>query len=201
MQELLKEHSQMVTALAKPGHKIFATLTPGDCHLLHMLIGMVGELAELEQALFAYDVENITEEFGDYEFYVEGYRQAFSIIPLPLVVEELPEKHDIEDQPGGKYWFELYAATTELVDATKRISIYNKPEYLADPVGILTPIFNKIYRALFNLYGITGINREDVLNHNLNKLLKGDRARYKQGTYSDDQANARADKQEVQCPY
>ena len=44
---------------------------------------------------------------------------------------------------------------------------------------------------------LMAISREVWLNHNLNKLLKGDRARYTKGEYSDEQANARADKQEA----
>lgn len=39
------------------------------------------------------------------------------------------------------------------------------------------------------------ISRNVTLLHNLNKLLKGDKARYKEGKYSDEQANLRRDKE------
>ena len=35
---------------------------------------------------------------------------------------------------------------------------------------------------------------EEALEHNMNKLLKGDNARYKDGGYSDEAAQARRDK-------
>lgn len=79
-------HREMVAALAKPGDDIFESLSPQACHLLHMLLGITGEVGELvdglkkaiiyEQPL---DRSNIVEELGDIEFYLEGLRQGLRI--------------------------------------------------------------------------------------------------------------------------
>lgn len=60
-------------------------LTPQQMDALHMLIGMVSEAAELGEAIARWvttgklDMENVTEELGDNEFYVEGAHQVFGI--------------------------------------------------------------------------------------------------------------------------
>lgn len=76
----------MVTALAKPGQDILNTLTAEQAHILHMLIGLPGEMGELSDAIKKWviygkpvDLENVIEEFGDIEFYLEGLRQGLQI--------------------------------------------------------------------------------------------------------------------------
>ena len=76
-------HAQMVTALAKPGKNIIASLTEDQAHLLHMAVGIAGEAGELLDAVKKHviynkslDVVNIVEELGDLEFYMEGLRQS-----------------------------------------------------------------------------------------------------------------------------
>lgn len=80
------KHHEMVAALAKPGEDILATLTPEKCHLWHMATGVSGEAGELLDAVkkqVAYnkeiDRENVIEELGDLEFYMEGLRQGLNI--------------------------------------------------------------------------------------------------------------------------
>jgi NTP pyrophosphatase (non-canonical NTP hydrolase) len=79
-------HSEMVHHLAKDGSQILAELTPEKCHLWHMATGVAGESGELIDAVKkhvaynkAIDRENVIEELGDLEFYLEGVRQAMSI--------------------------------------------------------------------------------------------------------------------------
>jgi len=79
-------HSEMVHHLAKDGCSILAELTPEKCHLWHMATGVAGESGELIDAVKkhvaynkAIDRENVIEELGDLEFYLEGVRQAMSI--------------------------------------------------------------------------------------------------------------------------
>ena len=80
------KHSEMVKALAKPGKDIVATLSPEGAHLLHMAVGVSGESGELLDTIkkaVVYnkplDSENVIEELGDLEFYMEGLRQALGI--------------------------------------------------------------------------------------------------------------------------
>jgi NTP pyrophosphatase (non-canonical NTP hydrolase) len=80
------KHTEMVAALTKPGATILAELTADDVNLMHMSIGVCGEAGELLDAVKKrviyrkeLDRENIIEELGDLEFYLEGIRQGLSI--------------------------------------------------------------------------------------------------------------------------
>ena len=79
-------HEELVRALVKPGEQIKAEVTPKEMHLLHMIIGLCGESGELLDALkkaIIYrkplDRDNVVEELGDLEFYLEGIRQGLYI--------------------------------------------------------------------------------------------------------------------------
>ena len=79
-------HADMVKTLAKTGSIIKDELTPESAHLLHMAVGVSGESGELLDAIKKIaiyckeaDRENIVEELGDIEFYLEGLRQGMGI--------------------------------------------------------------------------------------------------------------------------
>lgn len=64
----------------------FAKFTGQGAHAMHMATGIAGEAAELSEAIAqasfngsALDRENLIEELGDIEFYLEGLRQAHDI--------------------------------------------------------------------------------------------------------------------------
>jgi NTP pyrophosphatase (non-canonical NTP hydrolase) len=76
----------MVRILVKPGAKIIETLTPDGAHMVHMVMGISGEAGELLDAVKkatiykkSLDIENVVEELGDLEFYMEGLRQVLNI--------------------------------------------------------------------------------------------------------------------------
>lgn len=80
------EHSELVRALVKPGEKIVDSMTAIGADLLHMAVGVSGEAGELLDAVKKHviynkpiDLENIVEELGDLEFYMEGLRQNLGI--------------------------------------------------------------------------------------------------------------------------
>lgn len=80
------EHENMVKKLVKPGEEILAQVTPFDMHLIHMAMGICGEAGELLDAIKKrsiynkpLDYENVIEELGDIEFYLEGIRQALFV--------------------------------------------------------------------------------------------------------------------------
>jgi len=79
-------HPEMVATLAKSGNAIIAELRPETMHLLHMAVGVSGEAGELLDAIKKVsiyckpvDIENVIEELGDLEFYMEGLRQGLGI--------------------------------------------------------------------------------------------------------------------------
>lgn len=76
----------MVANLAKDGQDIIDTLTPKKMYELHMAVGVAGEAGELIDAVKKYvvynkdiDRENLVEEMGDIEFYMEGLRSSLGI--------------------------------------------------------------------------------------------------------------------------
>ena len=116
---IFNSHEEMVDALIKPGEDILKDLTPESVEAWHMATGTSGEAGELLDAVKKYaiynrpiDRENVVEELGDIEFYMQGLRKKL------------------------------------------------------------------------------GITREETIQYNLNKLSQ----RYSQGSYSNEQAQARADK-------
>lgn len=76
----------MVAVLVKPGETIIKEMTASDAHLLHMAVGVSGEAGELldgvkKRAIYQKEIdrENIIEELGDIEFYLEGIRAELNI--------------------------------------------------------------------------------------------------------------------------
>lgn len=86
LQSFSVNYSEMVHALAKPGEEIVNRLSPMGAHMLHMAVGISGEAGELLDSIKKtviynkpIDRDNIVEELGDLEFYMEGLRQRLNI--------------------------------------------------------------------------------------------------------------------------
>lgn len=78
-------HAEMVRGLSKPGEQILNEMTSEQAELLHMAVGVAGEAGELLDAVKKFaiyqksiDAENIMEELGDLEFYLERIRQMMN---------------------------------------------------------------------------------------------------------------------------
>lgn len=81
-----KIYADMVTKLKKSGEDILYELDYDKCELLHMAIGIAGEAGELLDAIKKHtlynkplDMDNVIEELGDLEFYMEGCRQVLQL--------------------------------------------------------------------------------------------------------------------------
>ena len=95
---------EMVKGLAKNGDTIAEELTGADAHLAHMAIGISGEAGELLDAIKKatiyrkpIDLENVVEELGDLEFYMEGLRQGLGITreeTLDANIEKLGKRYN-----------------------------------------------------------------------------------------------------------
>jgi NTP pyrophosphatase (non-canonical NTP hydrolase) len=180
----MNNYQRMVKDLIKPGEDILATLTPERANLMHMALALTGEAGELLEhyCLDKHTIDSsIIEELGDGEFYLEGICQAMCItIALSGSTSQTPLS------------IPRYAvAATEVLDAVKKMVIYNKDIDLMDLVNKLT----EVRVCLDRVYSYYSITQEEALAHNMHKLLKGDTARYKDGVYSDEAAQLRSDKQ------
>lgn len=173
-------HAEMVKTLAKPGEAILKDITPLNAHLLHMAVGISGEVGELLEALTANDVDraNVVEEFGDIEFYMEGVREPLVIIRQTVL--------NVENEPMTNILCKLTIEAARLLDNAKRAAIYTKP---IDKDAIIENLY-KIDLYLEQLRVAFDISREETIIGNINKLSE----RYKNFQYTNQAANARADK-------
>lgn len=101
-------HSEMVRVLTKPGVDILESMSADKAHLMHMVMGVSGEVGELLDAIkkhIAYnkplDYAHIVEELGDIEYYLEGLRQGLNI-QRDFVLEENVKKLS-KRYPGLNY--------------------------------------------------------------------------------------------------
>lgn len=175
------EHSAMVTTLAKPGQAILLSLDACKCHLIHMAVGVSGEAGELLEATTQ---ENIIEELGDIEFYLEGLRQG--LVALGGVYSQY--EMVIANDPVKS----LYVNASKLLDMVKKYVIYDKE--LEAMLPKMVSATQAVMTDLICTYNSFGLAREAVLDTNMYKLLKGKNARYAAGSYSDKAASDRADK-------
>lgn len=180
----MNSYSQMVADLAKSGKDIIESLTPIKAHTLHMAVGLAGEAGELLEHYYTEEPivdSEILEELGDAEFYFEGLCQSMSV---------QVEKSDVglSDELSVLHYV---VAATDMLDLVKKMVVYNKDIDLMDFINNLVNVRTKLDRT-YNFYNLT---QAQALEHNMNKLLKGDTARYKEGVYSDEAAQLRRDKQ------
>ena len=89
-------HAEMVATLVKPGQDIIDSLTPEKANLLHMAVGISGEAGELLDAIKKHviynkplDIDNVIEELGDLEFYMEGLRQELGIYRVTTLLRNI----------------------------------------------------------------------------------------------------------------
>ena len=82
----MKEHQQMVSNLFKDGEELLSELTPEKANAWHAATGISGEAGELLDAVKKHavygkevDRENVVEELGDLEFYMEAIRSELGI--------------------------------------------------------------------------------------------------------------------------
>jgi NTP pyrophosphatase (non-canonical NTP hydrolase) len=98
-----KTYSEFVNNLVKPGEEILSKLTPNEVNVIHMALGISGEAGEILDAVKKatiyrkpLDMENLIEELGDIEFYLEGLRQAIGVdrfTVLDLNVKKLSKRY------------------------------------------------------------------------------------------------------------
>lgn len=181
-------HAQLVEALVKPPLDIISTLSAFTADLWHGATGVAGEAGELLEALVmshagAIDRENVVEELGDLEFYVEQIRQrvgisrdnSASVSPL-----------DIELDMLNFYGSSVAINASAVLDIVKKTAIYNK-ELDAEALRVA---LRNLDRSMSYVRLSLGISRDETIAANIAKLSK----RYESLTYSDKAAQERADK-------
>lgn len=187
-------HPEMVKGLAKDGQAVIDELTPVSAHLLHMAVGIAGEAGELCQAIYGHaninsiDKENIIEEFGDLEFYIEGLRQGLQLarnqtVPLDI---NFPNTAASDITVVSDNAINLNIEASILLDFIKKSAFYVKPVKIEKVIESLTTI-NLLMLIMRDRFELT---YEQTIEHNIAKLGE----RYAGHNYSNEQAIDRADK-------
>ena len=94
--ELDATYNTFVAQHVKDGEDIRVAIRAIDCHYLHMLIGLSGEVGELQDAFKKHvmydkplDLANVIEELGDIEFYLAGLRQSLGVTRVEILVANI----------------------------------------------------------------------------------------------------------------
>lgn len=105
---------KMVAGLAKTGDEIIKTMDGKQAALMHHTFGISGEVGELTDAIKKHiiynkplDMENIIEEFGDIEFYMEGLRQELGITREQTIkanIEKLGKRYPNFEYSNQRAW-------------------------------------------------------------------------------------------------
>ncbi len=190
------KHPDMVRTLAKSGQLILESLNHMDCHLMHMAIGISGEVDELTEVVsFRSDeVHNIKRESGDTYFYIEGLKQG--IVDVMCSTDDAKENYERHNstltrqfripQNTSEAIFRANIEAGNILDLVKKKVIYRQELRDADLWQSMFQL--RIYLENIHHAGY-GITVEQCLDDNIEKLS----ARYKNLKYSDQQAKERND--------
>lgn len=186
-------HPELVATLVKPGEIIAAEMTAKEADLWHGATGVAGETTEILEAAIKGEIEgeidheNMVEELGDMEFYLEQVRTNLGITREDVLAAY--EGHDIllgKDFTGFAACLAVAGGT--VLDLAKKVAIYKKPASRLDFLRALYWI-EVCMGAIRNEINTT---REEALAGNIAKLS----VRYAGLKYSNEAAQTRADKAE-----
>lgn len=176
----ISEYSEMVAALVKDGDAIIADLTSDSAHLLHMAVGLAGEIAELQEyELLGKCRDNLVEELGDCEFYNDALCEI-----IGLSNRKGRANIAATDLRTALSYASMFAG--QVLDLAKKAAIYGQP---AD-ITALQIALQSTQNALAVVYTLTHVNREAALQANMAKLY----TRYSEGKFTNKAATDRNDK-------
>lgn len=185
--EKLCKYREMQNAVVKPGQDILTSLTPERVNQWHMLTGLQDESTEFKFALKMEDEVNAREEIGDFIFY--AVELLFS---LGITSSQLKLLIETSIDPNNPLEVE-----TDVMGTLKKAIIYNK-ELSSMQVFIIAEQLMSLIRDMYSYFrSQTPFPKffQECMEQNMEKLLTGKNARYKEGGYSDAQAQERRDKQ------
>lgn len=184
-------HPQLVATLVKPPADILATLSLHNVDLWHGATGVAGEAGELLEAILfppeaGIDVVNLREELGDLFFYQEQLVQRTGIILDWDAFHEQSRNNIISPDAAIQHAASIAVHGSQVLDTVKKAALYNKTL----DVELLTNQLSALSVSMLTLALMFGLSRGECLSANIIKLSK----RYASLSYSDQQAQDRADK-------
>lgn len=184
-------HPELVAALVKPGADILATLDPKKADLWHSATGISGEAGEICGVLFNFvdadpmvlDDIHLTEELGDMEFYLQQLRTNIGVTRDDVYAVATDFIFSKEPMIMA---CSIAISASDVLDQVKKHVVYNKD---LDMDALMLALV-KLEAGITIIRNLSGIEYETVLDKNIEKLS----VRYASLSYSDDAAQARADK-------
>lgn len=184
-------YERMVRMLVKNPAAIFEQLTANSINLMHMVVGLVGELLEL---LLVNGPRHALEELGDLAFYRTGILQHFGL------TEESWDKHkrtismDNYQWPNmDNYVLDLCGIGGEILDQMKKYVIYAKPNWTPEELLKHLCAYDITMHKFLDSMPQTeayDFSPAGIRQANWDKLA----VRYKDQGYTDEAADARYDK-------
>lgn len=120
------EHSTLVCDLKKSPKEIINELKSEQADALHMAVGIAGEAGELLDAIKKWaiyqkplDLENVIEELGDLEFYMEGLRQSLNLTRIVTLMENIAKLQ--KRYSKGKYTNDQANERADKVQADEKL--------------------------------------------------------------------------------
>jgi hypothetical protein len=173
---------------------LFKAMPKQSDEIMHAAIGIAGERRELYAATHR---SNFIEEAGDLEFYIQALCQTHQ--PIGDAVQALLEDGMLEallseDLTLSNVFEIMDDSATAILDHSKKIWAYTKP-VSEEPVQGMANAVVELYTCLGFLYRMLGIKEGHgaIMLQNAEKLV-GKGGRFESFTYSDADAQARADK-------
>lgn len=164
-----------VSILMKTGEAVLADLDPHKARMLHVMMGIEGELREFYDAFASPDFDNLAEEIGDLEFYI-----AEALMAIGKTEDDVPS-FDYDAYVDGHITVPCF------IDIVKKYAIYGKELNVDGVLLYISYVLNEM--RIGRMHHPQNLTREAVMSQNIEKLKK----RYPAG-YTNAAAVARADK-------
>lgn len=188
----LHQYTLFTIGIIKPGKEILSNLNPDQAHMIHMLLGLAGELGEVKSHLDnkpIWDKEGITLELGDLLFYLSSI--FYAIDPAShysmngILKNCLASRRSPQDEGAriDEYFGNLMQSSLDMIDALKKSIIYGKD--IVDIIVYPKRIYNYYIKLVYSL----GISLDNIIEQNVAKLSE----RYPSGKYTDGDALNRKD--------
>ena len=150
--------------------------------MVHAAIGIAGESGELRAATAR---ENSLEECGDMLFYIEALIQQLPSMPNNFETLEGPDSPITHATVVDN----IHILSSEILDTIKKTWVYGRDLKELVLWDLLETLSDNVE---YYITEVAGSTLQEVMNSNMQKLLT---KRYATGSYSDEQALARKDKQ------
>lgn len=177
----------MVAALAKPGDKIIASLTPDKVELMHYAVGVSSEAFELRVGMLKGNAANVLEEAGDMLFFLQGACIVCGFVGMEYRYDSDPLLHS-EKELANRNFNEC-----NFMDALDRFASHIKKHVMYEVEldyvvmdDAVHDITVDLAAALWNF----GYTFADAFAHNKAKLA----ARYENFQFTNEAAIQRKDK-------